>query len=128
MTYYFSTVLDTDPDTAEQLVTAALADDGFGVLTHIDVQATIKKKIDEDMPAYRILGACHPGSAFKAIQAETMIGTMLPCNVVVRALEDGRTQVAAVDPMASMQAVENEALGAVAADVQQRLKKIIESL
>jgi uncharacterized protein (DUF302 family) len=128
MAYYFSTVLDTDPDGAEQIVTAALAQEGFGVLTHIDVQATMKKKLDKDMPAYRILGACHPASAFKAIEAETMIGAMLPCNVVVRALEDGRTEVAAVDPLASMSAVENESLGAVATEVQQRLKKVIESL
>lgn len=128
VTYYFSAIVDDDPDTAEMRVTAALAAEGFGVLTHIDVQATMKQKLDEDIPAYRILGACNPHFALQALQAEDKIGTMLPCNVIVRALPDGGTEIAAVDPIASMQAVRNEGLGAIAAEVRTRLRRVIESL
>lgn len=128
MTYYFSKVLDTDVDAAEARVTERLAEKGFGVLTRIDVQATIKKKLDEDMPAYRILGACNPTFAHKALQAESHIGTMLPCNVIVRALEDGRTEVAAIDPEASMQAIENSHLGALACEVREILRDLVASL
>lgn len=128
MTYYFSKVLDEDPDAAEERVSAALGAEGFGILTHIDVQATMKKKLDEDIPPYRILGACNPQFALQALRAEDKIGTMLPCNVIVRALPDGRTEVAAVDPIASMQAVGNQDLGAIAEEVQARLRRVIEAL
>lgn len=128
MTYYFSKVLSESPDSVEERVSAALAAKGFGILTHIDVQATMKKKLDKDMPAYRILGACNPQFAFEALRVEEKIGTMLPCNVIVRALPDGRTEVAAVDPVASMQAVENDDLTEIARSVRDQLRELIGAL
>ncbi|HHO59249.1 MAG TPA: DUF302 domain-containing protein [Thiotrichales bacterium] len=128
MSYYFSTLLDTDFDEAISRVTAKLAESGFGILTTIDVSATLKKKLDADLKKYTILGACHPQSAYKAIQAEDKIGTMLPCNVLVRETDDGKVEVAAVDPVASMSAIENSTLGAIATEVQATLKQVIESL
>jgi len=128
MSYYFSKIVDDNFDDAIERVTAHLADAGFGVLTTIDVSATLKKKIDVDFQRYTILGACNPGFAYKALQAEDKIGTMLPCNVVVQEMADGKVEVAAVDPMASMMAVQNEALGGIAAEVQAMLKKVIEGL
>ena len=115
-------------DAAIDRVTEALKANGFGVLTTIDVKETLKKKIDVDFQRYTILGACNPGFAYKALQAEDKIGTMLPCNVIVQETADGKVEVAAVDPMASMMAIENEALGEVAAEVQGMLKNVIESL
>lgn len=113
MAYTYDRVLkDTKIDDAEMRVRDALADKGFGVLTEIDVKATMKKKLDADMPPYRILGACNPGMAHKAIEIEPRIGAMLPCNVILRQL-DGDTEVSAVDPVASMQAVQNQDLDAV---------------
>lgn len=128
MAYYFSTKVQAPFDEAVAKVTAALAERGFGVLTTIDVKATMKKKLDADMPAYTILGACNPGFAFKALQAEDKIGTMLPCNVIVREAGDGAVEVAAVDPIASMQAVGNSQLGEIAGEVQAMLRETIESL
>jgi uncharacterized protein (DUF302 family) len=128
MNYYFSKIVDDSFDDAIERVTARLADAGFGVLTTIDVSATLKKKIDVDFQRYTILGACNPGFAHKALQAEDKIGTMLPCNVIVQELPDGKVEVAAVDPMASMMAVENEALGGIAAQVRGMLKNVIEGL
>ena len=128
MSYYFSKIVDDNFDDAIERVTAHLADAGFGVLTTIDVSATLKKKIDVDFQRYTILGACNPGFAYKALQAEDKIGTMLPCNVVVQEMADGKVEVAAVDPMASMMALQNEALGGIAAEVQAMLKKVIEGL
>jgi uncharacterized protein (DUF302 family) len=128
MSYYFSKIVDDNFDDAIERVTAHLADAGFGVLTTIDVSATLKKKIDVDFQRYTILGACNPGFAYKALQAEDKIGTMLPCNVVVQEMADGKVEVAAVDPMASMMAIQNEALGGIAAEVQAMLKKVIEGL
>ncbi len=127
-TYYFARTLDESVDSAIERVTAALKEEGFGILTEIDVQATMKKKLDVDMQPYMILGACNPHFAHQAIQAENKIGTMLPCNVIVRVSDDGRTEVAAVDPVASMQAIQNDDLGAVATEVRNRLKHVIESL
>lgn len=112
---------------AIQKVTAALKEEGFGILTDIDIQATLKKKLNEDFRPYRILGACNPPFALKALLAEDKIGAMLPCNVIVQQLEDG-VEVAAVDPMASMQAVENEKLEAIAIEIRNRLKAVIDSL
>jgi len=126
--YYFARTLDVPVDAAIERVTAALKEEGFGILTEIDVQATMKKKLDVDMQPYMILGACNPHFAHQAIQAENKIGTMLPCNVIVRVSDDGRTEVAAVDPVASMQAIQNDDLGAVATEVRNRLKHVIESL
>lgn len=127
MSYYFSKIVDDSFDDAIERVTAILADAGFGVLTTIDVSGTMKKKIDVDMPRYTILGSCNPEFAYKAIQAENKIGTMLPCNVIVQEV-DGKVEVAAVDPMASMIAIQNEALGGIASEVQGMLKNVIESL
>ena len=115
-------------DQAAQHVTEALKKEGFGVLTEIDVKATLKKKLDVDFRPYKILGACNPKFAYQALQAEDKIGTMLPCNVIVQDAGDGRTEVAAVDPMASMQAVKNEQLGAIAGEVRERLRRVVDSL
>ena len=104
---------------------AALAKHGFGVLTEIDVKATMKKKIDADMHDYLILGACNPKLAYKAIGLEKRLGTMLPCNVIVRSNEDGSVEVSAIDPVASMQAIENEQLHAVAGDVRKMLEEAV---
>lgn len=128
MSYHFSKVLDTDMESAVEKVTAALAEEGFGVLTEIDVKATLKKKIDVDFRPYRILGACNPGFAHKALEAEDKIGTMLPCNVIVQEIAAGKVEVSAIDPMASMQAVQNPALGEIAHDVRARLMRVIEGL
>ena len=128
MSYYFSKIVDDNFEDAIERVTAHLADAGFGVLTTIDVSATLKKKIDVDFPRYTILGACNPGFAYKALQAEDKIGTMLPCNVIVQENSDGKVEVPAVDPMASMMAIQNEALGGVASEVQGLLKNVIEGL
>jgi len=128
MSYYFSKIVDDNFDDAIARVTARLGEAGFGVLTTIDVSATLKKKIDADFQRYTILGACNPRFAFKALQAEDKIGTMLPCNVIVQETSDGRVEVAAVDPVASMMAVHNEALGRIATEVRDMLKNVIESL
>jgi uncharacterized protein (DUF302 family) len=128
MTYYFAKTIDAPFDQAIEKVTAALQQHGFGVLTTIDVKATLKKKLDADFRPYTILGACNPNYAHKALQAEDKIGTMLPCNVIVQQLDDGTVEVAAIDPMASMQAVDNDQLGAVAGDVRDMLKDVVDSL
>ena len=128
MSYYFSKIVEDNFEDAIERVTARLADAGFGVLTTIDVSATLKKKIDVDFQRYTILGACNPGFAHKALQAEDKIGTMLPCNVIVQETKDGKVEVAAVDPMASMMAIENEALGGIAGEVRTMLKNVIEGL
>lgn len=129
MAYYFNkTISGMDFDSVIEKVTEALSGEGFGVLSDIDVSATLKKKLDVDFRKYRILGACNPGFAHKALQSEDRIGVFLPCNVIVQQREDDQVEVAAVDPIASMMAVENETLGEVAAEVQQRLRKVIDSL
>jgi uncharacterized protein (DUF302 family) len=128
MSYYFSTIVDDSFDDAIVRVTENLAAAGFGVLTTIDISATLKKKIDVDFPRYTVLGACNPGYAHKALLAEDKIGLMLPCNVIVQETSDGKVEVSAIDPMASMMAVKNESLGGVASDVQSMLKNVIEGL
>lgn len=128
MSYYFSNTVDDNFDDAIVRVTEHLAKAGFGVLTTIDVSATLKKKIDVDFPRYTILGACNPGFAYKALLAENKIGTMLPCNVIVQETNKGKVEVSAVDPMASMMAVKNESLGGIASEVQAMLKNVIEGL
>ena len=128
MSYHFSTTVDMPFDTAIERVTAVLQEHGFGVLTTIDVKATLKKKLDAEFRPYMILGACNPGYAYKALQAEDKIGAMLPCNVVVQQSDDGTVEVSAVDPLASMQAIDNEVLGGIATEVQGLLKKVIASL
>ena len=128
MTYHFSKTLRLPFDAAITQVTEALKREGFGILTEIDVQQTLKKKLDIDFRPYRILGACNPSLAHQALQAEDKIGTMLPCNVVVQELRSGMVEVSAVDPVASMTAIENPKLGAVAKTVQAKLRKMIDSL
>ena len=128
MSYHFTKTLTGDFEQTIQKVTETLAGFGFGVLTTIDVQATMKKKINEDIRPYTILGACNPKLAFRALAAENKIGTMLPCNVVVQQIEDGSIEVSAVDPAASMSAIENDTLGALALEVQDLLKQVIAAL
>ena len=103
----------------------ALAAQGFGVLTEIDVQKTMKTKLGADMGAYVILGACNPGMAFEALKIEPRVGAMLPCNVIVRELGDGAVEVSAVDPVASMAAIDNAALKSVAGKVRDMLRSVI---
>lgn len=128
MSYYFSKTLDKDFDTVINEVTEALKQEGFGILTEIDVSATLKKKIDVDFRKYRILGACNPPYAYKALSAEDKIGAMLPCNVIVQQLDDGKVEVAAIDPIASMVSVKNPALEEIATEIQGKLKKVINEL
>jgi uncharacterized protein (DUF302 family) len=127
MQYYFNKIVEMTFEETIDKVTEELKEEGFGVLTEIDVKAALKKKIDVDFRKYRILGACNPSYAYKALLAEDKIGTMLPCNVIVQEKEDGRVEVAAIDPIASMQAVENESLGGIAVEIQSKLKKVIEN-
>ncbi|UJH89651.1 DUF302 domain-containing protein [Antarcticibacterium sp. 1MA-6-2] len=128
MSYYFSKVLDVSFEEAIDKVTKELKEEGFGILTEIDVKETFKKKLDVDFRKYRILGACNPQMAHQAISAESKIGTMLPCNVIVQETEDGKTEVSAVDPVASMSAIENDELGGIAQEVRSKLKTVIERL
>lgn len=128
MTYYYAQLLEIPFDAAVTRTIAALGDEGFGVLTKIDIQETLKQKLSVEFPRYVILGACNPTLAYKALQAENKIGTMLPCNVIVRDNGDGYTEVAAVDPVSSMQAVGNPDLAVVAAAVQAKLEKVVKSL
>ena len=128
MNYYFAKEVDLTFEEALVRVTDELKQEGFGVLTEIDVKATIKKKLDKDFRNYRILGACNPPFAHQALLSEPHIGLMLPCNVVVQEGEKGKTLVSAIDPVASMQAVENETLGEIAEEVRVKLKKVIENI
>ena len=128
MTYYFSKIVETDFDAAVRRAKAALEAEGFGILTEIDVNATLKRKLDVDFRPYLILGACNPKLAHQALQLEDKIGTMLPCNVIVQQLDGGRVEIAAVDPVASMQAVGNAQLGELAGAVRRKLKTAIEGL
>ena len=129
MEYYFKTVLsETTFDEAIEKTTTALQKEGFGVLTEIDLKSTFKKKLGEDFYNYKILGACNAPFAYKALQAEDKIGTMLPCNVIVQEKEPGHIEVSAVDPLSSMMSVENESLGQIAHEVQEKLKRVIDSL
>jgi uncharacterized protein (DUF302 family) len=128
MPYYFSKILNASFDDAVEKVTKELKKEGFGILTDIDVQGILKKKLNVDFQKYRILGACNPPVAYQALQAEDKIGTMLPCNVIVQEISEGRVEVAAVDPVASMMAIENLKLRDVAEQVRAKLKIVIDSL
>lgn len=130
MSYYFAKTLSGKAfDDVIVEVTDALMDEGFGILTEIDVRATMKKKLNQDFRDYRILGACNPSLAHQALEAEDKIGTMLPCNVIVQATDDGNgVEVAAVDPAASMQAVDNPELARIAETVRDKLKRVIDTL
>lgn len=126
--YYFNKTIDLPFDAAIARVTEELKKEGFGILTEIDVAATLKKKLDVDFRPYRILGACNPPFAHKALEAERYIGLMLPCNVIVQDAGNGKTEVAAVDPLVSMSHVENADLEPVAKAVQAKLLRVIENL
>jgi uncharacterized protein (DUF302 family) len=126
VTYHFTKVTGLAFDAAVQKVTEELKKEGFGVLTEIDVAATLKKKLNVDFRKYRILGACNPPFAYQALQAEDKIGTMLPCNVIVQETPDGKVEISAVDPVASMAAIRNPALGSVAVQVRAKLKSVVE--
>ncbi|MDU8914067.1 DUF302 domain-containing protein [Aestuariicoccus sp. MJ-SS9] len=127
MPYTYDRLLsDTTLDEADHRVREALTANGFGVLTEIDVKATMKKKIDSDMDGYKILGACNPKMAWEAIGLEPRIGAMLPCNVILRSVEGG-TEISAIDPVASMSAVENPKLHEVAGEVRDMLKRAVDA-
>ena len=128
MEYYFSKTIDEAFDNAVQKVTEALKSEGFGILTEIDIKATLKKKLDVDFYNYKILGACNPPFAYKALLAEDKIGTMLPCNVILQEKVQGKVEVSAVDPMASMASIENKDLESIATEIRAKLKKVIDHL
>ena len=128
MSYYFAKTLETGMDETLPLVIEALKQEGFGVLTQIDVKATMKEKLGVDFRDYRILGACNPTLAHEALQLEDKVGTMLPCNVVVQAIGPNRTEVAAINPVASMQAIPNAQLKEAAEQVREKLQRVIQSL
>jgi uncharacterized protein (DUF302 family) len=128
MNYYFNKTIKGTFEEVIEKVTEGLKEEGFGILTEIDVTATLKKKLNVDFKKYRILGACNPPYAHKALQAEDKIGTMLPCNVIVQEIEEGQIEVAAVNPMASMQAVNNKQLMEIADEITTKLKNVIEKL
>ena len=128
MSYYITKTVNYNFETAIENVTEELKKEGFGVLTQIDLQATLKKKLDVDIKKYSILGACNPGFAYEAIQVEDKIGTMLPCNVIVQEREDGNVDVSAVDPVASMTAADNKSLAGLAMQVREKLTSVIDKL
>ena len=128
MNYHFSKTVALDFDAAVAKVTADLKTQGFGILTQIDVQQTLKAKLDVHFRPYLILGACNPSFAHQALQAEDKIGTMLPCNVIVQLHDDGSVEVSAVDPVASMTAIDNPQLASIADEVRNRLKRVIDGL
>ena len=128
MKYYFEQTIDYSFEAAIERVTEELKKEGFGVLTEIDVADTMKKKLDVDFRKYKILGACNPSFAYKALQAEDKIGAMLPCNVIVQHVSDTQTEIAAVDPVASMQSVQNEQVSEIAKEIRSKLEKVIHSL
>jgi uncharacterized protein (DUF302 family) len=126
--YYFSKILDISFDQAVTKVVEELEKEGFGVLTDIDVKETLRKKLDVEFRNYRILGACNPPFAYQALQAEDKIGTMLPCNVVVQENSEGKADVAAIDPVASMEAIDNPELEDIAGQVRAKLKNVVDGL
>lgn len=128
MTYYFSKSVNYNFDTAIANVTEELKKEGFGIITEIDIKDTFKKKLNVDFKKYRILGACNPNFAYQAILKENKIGTMLPCNIIVQEHENGTVEVTAVDPVASMMAVNNGSLISLASQVREKLSKVIENL
>ena len=128
MSYYFSKTLSCGFDDAVERTTGALKKAGFGIITEIDVKQTLKKKLNAEFRNYRILGACNPAMAREALSIEDKVGTMLPCNVIVQDVGEGKTEVAAIDPVASMQAIDNPKLAATAKQVQTMLKQVVEGL
>ena len=128
MKYYIEKTLSTDLDTAVNRTKEALKSEGFGVLSEIDIHEKLKEKLGVDFRNYKILGACNPPMAFQALQHEDKIGTMLPCNVIVQELDGGKVEVAAIDPIASMMAVENENLASIAESVREKLRRVIDKI
>ena len=126
--YYISKIVDLKFDQAVEAVTNALNSEGFGVLTDIDVQAKFKEKLDTDFRKYLILGACDPKSAYKALQADDKVGVLLPCNVIVQETPDGKVEIAAMDPSAMMEHIENRALSLIAREVRDRLQAVIDKV
>jgi uncharacterized protein (DUF302 family) len=128
MAYFNAKTVGYSFEEAIEKVTEELKKEGFGVLTEIDVQATLKKKLDVDFRKYKILGACNPPIAHKALEAEPNIGVLLPCNVVVQEADEGRVRVSFVNPLDSMQSVQNENLGEIAGQVSAKLSKVLENI
>ena len=128
MSYYLGKMLPIAFDEAVTRTVDALKKEGFGILTEIDVKETLKKKIGVEFPNYKILGACNPALAYEALKLENKAGTMLPCNVVVRDAGNGQTEVAAIDPVASMQAIDNPALKRAAEQVRAKLERVVAEL
>jgi uncharacterized protein (DUF302 family) len=128
MKYYFEKTLKTDFETAVAKTKEALKSEGFGVLSEIDIHEKLKEKLGVDFRKYKILGACNPAYAYKALQKEDKIGVMLPCNVIIQEITEGKIEVAAVDPVASMSAIENPGLRDIAGDIQKKLKNMISIL
>jgi uncharacterized protein (DUF302 family) len=128
MAYYLGKTVQKSFDETVSRTVEALQQEGFGVISDIDLAATLKKKIGVDHPPYRILGACNPALAYEALQLENKVGTMLPCNVVVRDAGQGSTEIAAVDPVASMQAIENPELLRKAKEVREKLEKVVQNI
>lgn len=127
MNYYFTKTVDDPMDVAIAKVTQELKKQGFGILTEIDVAATLAQKLNVKINDYRILGACNPHFAYEALQLENKIGVMLPCNIVAQEREDGKTEISAVDPVASMMAIPNDSLANIAGQVREKLKSVIEN-
>jgi uncharacterized protein (DUF302 family) len=128
MEYFFSKTISGSFDNAIQKVTESLKAEGFGILTEIDIKATLKKKLDVDFYNYKILGACNPHFAYQALVAEDKIGTMLPCNIIIQEKVTGQVEISAVDPVASMLAIENKELADIATEIRVRLQKVIKEL
>jgi len=128
MEYYINKKIESGFDDAVRLVRESLKNEGFGVLTEIDIHEKLKEKLNVDFRKYKILGACNPPYAYKALQKEDKIGTMLPCNVIIQELDSNDIEVAAVDPVASMQAVKNEELVYIASEIKEKLMRVINSL
>jgi len=128
MSYYINKIVSGDFDEIIQRVTDLLKNEGFGVLTEIDVDKILKQKLDVDVGRYKILGACNPNFAYQALQNENKVGTMLPCNVIIRETPENEIEVAAVDPLASMQAIDNPSLKEIALDVREKLSRVIRGI
>ena len=128
MSYYIGKTVEMEFIQAVEAITATLKENGFGIVTDIDMSATLKKKIDKDIPSYRILGACNPGYAYEAVINEPQIGVMLPCSVAVRQLDGNKVEISVIDPIASMMAVENPKLGGFAKEVKEKLQSAVDAL
>ena len=128
MNYYNTKLVNLSFDNAITKIVDELKKEGFGILTEIDIKETLKKKLDVDFRKYKILGACNPPFAYKALQVENKIGTMLPCNVIIQETEDGKVEVSTINPLVSMQTIKNHQLEVVAAQVSDKLKKVLEAV